>query len=187
MEGNTHQQTFGRSELCLSKISSGSEGWCHFWRAMVKILGLPSCLHKHSSSRQLLHLIKEVGGSDWSLDIADLSGLPLFNRDIQESLSFRKSQVETFRNHVEEADAFIFCASEAPLGYAYSVSTPLKNAIDWAVIEPNLFSNKPAAFIGASCFQYLFSPTCSCRWISNFWDQLLSFKTAHILMWTKLP
>jgi chromate reductase, NAD(P)H dehydrogenase (quinone) len=118
-----------------------------FFLQMIKILGFPSCLHKNSSSQQLLHLIKAVGGVDWILDVADLSGLPLFNRDI-ESLSFRKSQVESFRNHVEEADAFLFCASEFPLGYAYSVSSPLKNAIDWAVTEPNLFTNKPAAFIG---------------------------------------
>jgi chromate reductase, NAD(P)H dehydrogenase (quinone) len=131
------------------KIASEEKKWIIFRVSMIKILGLPSCLHKNSSSQQLLHLIKALGGNDWILDIADLSGLPLFNRDIQESLSLRKSQVETFRNHVEEADAFIFCASEYPLGYAYSVSTPLKNAIDWAVIEPNLFSNKPAAFIGA--------------------------------------
>jgi chromate reductase, NAD(P)H dehydrogenase (quinone) len=115
---------------------------------MIKVLGIPSCIHKQASSLQLLHHIKSVGGRDWVLDIADLSNLPLFNRDLHNSLSFQKSNVEYFRNLVDESHAVIFCASEFPLGYAYSVSAPIKNAIDWAVIEPNLLENKAAAFLG---------------------------------------
>lgn len=115
---------------------------------MIKILGIPSCIHKQASSIQLLHLIKSIGGKDWELEIADLSNLPLFNRDLNQTLSSEKFEVDNFRNLVNEAQAIIFCASEFPLGYPYSVTAPLKNAIDWAVYEPNLFENKPAAFLG---------------------------------------
>lgn len=123
---------------------------------MIKILGIPSCIHKKASSIQLLHLMKNFGGKDWELNVADLSGLPLFNRDLNLNLnntsSIQKAEVDNFRNLVNEAQAIIFCASEFPLGYPYSVTAPLKNAIDWAVYEPNLFENKPAAFLGNILF-----------------------------------
>lgn len=121
---------------------------------MIKILGIPSCIHKKASSIQLLHLMKKIGGKDWELDVADLSGLPLFNRDLHlnNTKSIQKAEVDNFRNLVNEAQAIIFCASEFPLGYPYSVTAPLKNAIDWAVCEPNLFENKPAAFLGNILF-----------------------------------
>jgi NAD(P)H-dependent FMN reductase len=129
---------------------------------MIKVLGIPSCIHKQASSQQLLNLMKSVGGSDWVLTIADLSSLPLFNRDLQDSLSFQKSNVEYFRSLVDESNAVIFCASEYPLGYAYSVSAPLKNAIDWAVIEPNLLENKAAAFLGKKLNDFPITLLFSC-------------------------
>lgn len=152
---------------------------------MIKILGIPSCIHRQASSQQLLHLMQRAGGTDWSLDIADLSGLPLFNRDLHYSpTSQQKSQIEHFRNLVEGSQALIFCASEYPLGYPYSVTAPLKNAIDWAVTERNLFENKTAAFLG-KCF-LPFMILGSCGWGTELRNQLLSFTTACNIMWSKL-
>jgi len=53
--------------------------------------------------------------------------------------------VKTFREEVIKADAILFGVTENN----YSISAALKNALDWASRNPNLWAKKPASMVGA--------------------------------------
>jgi chromate reductase len=55
--------------------------------------------------------------------------------------------VQAFREHIRAADAVLFVTLE----YDYSIPSPLKNAIDWALHSLDQpFEGKPVAIVGAS-------------------------------------
>eukprot|EP00850_Spirogloea_muscicola_P017535 SM000151S01523 [mRNA] locus=s151:340313:346254:- [translate_table: standard] len=74
--------------------------------------------------------------------IADIASLPLYNEDNENPLP---KSVERFRAQVLEADAILFACPE----YNYSVSGPLKNAIDWGTRPTNVWDDKAVTACGA--------------------------------------
>jgi chromate reductase, NAD(P)H dehydrogenase (quinone) len=80
-----------------------------------------------------------------TIEIADISQFPLYNEDVR-AQGF-PPVVETLRQQIKAADALLFACPE----YNYSMSGPLKNAIDWASRPPDQpFAGKPAAIMGAA-------------------------------------
>ncbi|KAI9108201.1 hypothetical protein K1719_020684 [Acacia pycnantha] len=57
-------------------------------------------------------------------------------------------EVEAFRKKILEADCFLFASPE----YNFSVSAPMKNALDWASRPPNMWGGKAAAIVSAGGF-----------------------------------
>ncbi|BBG96581.1 NADPH:quinone oxidoreductase, partial [Prunus dulcis] len=53
--------------------------------------------------------------------------------------------IEAFRQKILEADCILFASPE----YNYSMSAPLKNAVDWASRPPNVWAGKAAAIVSA--------------------------------------
>jgi chromate reductase len=112
----------------------------------MKILGLCANLRQNSCNKGLLrcamdycvpHLIQ--------MEMANLN-LPLFNADL---ISTLPDVVKTFRHQVESSDALLFASSEFPLGMSFGVAAPLKNALDWGALNPNVFEGKAALIMGA--------------------------------------
>lgn len=66
----------------------------------------------------------------------------MLNTDLEEEGTF-PAEVEAFRHKILGADSVLFASPE----YNYSVSAPLKNAIDWASRPPNVWAGKPAAIV----------------------------------------
>jgi chromate reductase len=111
----------------------------------IHVLGFAGSLRTGSFNKALLRAAAELAPEDMTLEIFDLTPIPMYNADVQEQ-GFPPS-VRTFRERIAAADALLIATPE----YNYSIPGVLKNAIDWASRPPDqpLFK-KPVAVMGAS-------------------------------------
>ena len=109
-----------------------------------KILGVSGSLREGSYNTQLLRAAAEIAPDGITVEIADISDLPMYNADIEREHGFPEP-VERFRAQLQEADGLLFATPE----YNYSVTGAMKNAIDWASRRPSPLDYKPAAILGA--------------------------------------
>ena len=113
---------------------------------MAQILGISGSLRKASYNTSLLRTASGLAPDGISIQIFDLSPLPLYNDDLaKENLP---SAVDDFRSSIKQSDGILIASPE----YNYSFTGVLKNALDWASTEPlgNLLAGKPIAIMGAS-------------------------------------
>ncbi|ESQ32678.1 hypothetical protein EUTSA_v10004956mg [Eutrema salsugineum] len=114
-------------------------------KPLIRVAALSGSLRKGSFNSGLLRaaidLTKE-SVSGMQIEYIDISPLPLINTDLETNGTYPPA-VEAFRQKILEADSILFASPE----YNYSVSAPLKNAIDWASRSPNVWADKPAAVI----------------------------------------
>jgi chromate reductase len=111
----------------------------------MKILGISGSLRKGSYNTAALRAASEVAPEGVTIEIADISEIPLYNDDVR--VQGYPAAVERFRGQIRAADALLFATAE----YNYSISGVLKNAIDWASRPPEApLAAKPAAVMGAS-------------------------------------
>jgi chromate reductase len=112
----------------------------------IKVLGIVGSLRKESFNRKLLQAALELAPEGIELEIAEITGIPLFNEDVLEEGV--PEEVRLFKERVAGADALLIATPE----YNWSVPGPLKNAIDWVSrpIATSPLQGKPAAIMGAS-------------------------------------
>jgi chromate reductase, NAD(P)H dehydrogenase (quinone) len=111
----------------------------------ISVLGICGSLRKASFNMAALRTAIELRPPGMTINIADISQIPLYNEDVRER-GF-PPPVETLRQQIKAADALLFACPE----YNYSMSGVLKNAIDWASRPPDQpFAGKPAAIMGAA-------------------------------------
>jgi len=112
---------------------------------VVRILGIPGSLRKHSHNRNLLRAAAKLLPEGAELETLELEGIPLFNEDVEAE---PPAKVVELKQRVRAADAILFVTPE----YNYSVPGVLKNAIDWGSRPPreSAWRGKPAAIMGAS-------------------------------------
>lgn len=113
---------------------------------IVKVAALSGSLRKGSSNQGLIRAAVEISKSINGLEIehVDISPLPFLNTDLEVNGTYPPA-VEAFRQKILDADCYLFASPE----YNYSVSAPLKNAIDWASRPPNVWADKAAAIVSA--------------------------------------
>jgi chromate reductase, NAD(P)H dehydrogenase (quinone) len=111
----------------------------------LHILGISGSLRRGSYNTALLRAANAVLPAHTTLEIADISQLPMLNPD---DLPESPAVVQQFLQHIRAADALLIASPE----YNYSFTAPLKNAIDWATCtnDPSPLSGKPVAIIGAA-------------------------------------
>jgi len=111
----------------------------------LKVAGIAGSLRKGSFNRAALKAAIELQPADMAIEIIELGELPLYNDDIR--TEGYPPAVNAYREKIRTADGVLFATPE----FNYSVSAPLKNAIDWGsrIPEPP-FVGKPAAMISAS-------------------------------------
>ena len=109
----------------------------------LKVLGLCGSLRRGSTNMGLLRYAREHAPLGVEIKIADLSGVPFYNADLQEKPAAVKALLADFA----QAQALLLACPE----YNYSLAPALKNALDWASREPDnqLLSGKSAAILGA--------------------------------------
>jgi chromate reductase len=113
--------------------------------ATIKVLAISGSLRKGSFNTHALKACQELAPAGMSIEIFDLSGIPLYNEDVHEKGN--PPSVQEFRDKIKAADAVLVATPE----YNYSTSGVLKNAIDWASRPPEQpFDGKPLAIFGAS-------------------------------------
>jgi chromate reductase len=109
----------------------------------INLLGICGSLRAKSSNKGLLRFAQANLPPGLTLEIADLSQVPLYNADIAQ----KPEAVTVLLKQVEQADGLLLACPE----YNYSIAPALKNALDWISREPEnrLLSGKPAAILGA--------------------------------------
>jgi chromate reductase, NAD(P)H dehydrogenase (quinone) len=113
--------------------------------ATLRVLGIGGSLRAGSYNRGLLRAAQELTPAPHTLEIADLSALPLYNPDV-EAQGFPPA-VAGLRTAAAIADALLFATPE----YYRSIPGALKNAIDWLGRPPNSpLARKPYAVLGAT-------------------------------------
>ncbi len=109
----------------------------------MKILGISGSLRKHSYNTAALRAACELLPQNVTLEIFDLSSLPMYNEDFE---PFPQA-VRAFRERIAQSDGLLIATPE----YNHSIPGVLKNALDWASSAPDPpCTNKPAAIFGVS-------------------------------------
>jgi len=111
----------------------------------VAILGIAGSGRKGSFNSALLEAAKQLLPPDATLEVVDVSRLPLYNQDLEHDVP---EVVKEFKKKIRGADAILFATPE----HNYSVTAVLKNAIEWGNRPPRdaSWNGKPAAIISAS-------------------------------------
>ena len=111
----------------------------------IRLLGISGSLRKASFNRGLLRAVAELMPEGMTLEIADISQIPLYNED-EYAISVPEA-VRRLKEQILIADGIVIATPE----YNHSVPGVLKNAIDWASrpIKSQPFAGKPLAVLGA--------------------------------------
>lgn len=110
----------------------------------IKIVGIVGSLRKESYNKKIMLAIKELLPNNITLELADISTIPLFNEDLEKDIP---KTVTEFNSLIASADAIIIATAE----YNYSIPGVLKNALDWASRAKNKpLVGKQTAIISAS-------------------------------------
>ena len=115
---------------------------CTNCRSDMRVVAIPGAIRKASTNNGLLRAAAQVLPNGMHMVQADISQLPLYNDDLWESGI--PDSVRQFREQIDAADALLFSVPE----YNFSLPGPMKNAIDWASKNPNVFAGKPATMLG---------------------------------------
>jgi chromate reductase len=99
-----------------------------------KFVAVSGSLRKGSYNSAILRAARRLAPEGVTIEIAEIGDLPLYNEDIRPGGTGFPPTVQAFREKLAGADAFLFAIPE----YNYAISSPLKNAIDWASRPPNL-------------------------------------------------
>ncbi|GJN16706.1 hypothetical protein PR202_gb03725 [Eleusine coracana subsp. coracana] len=115
---------------------------------VLRVAAISGSLRRGSANTGLIRAAAEICRESipgLQIDHVDISDLPLLNTDLEVDGGFPPA-VEAFREKVRGADCFLFASPE----YNYSISGPLKNALDWGSRPPNCWADRAAAILSAS-------------------------------------
>ena len=111
----------------------------------LKVLGICGSLRKKSFNMAALRAAGELLPPGMALHITSIAELPMFNQDVLDA--GMPDPVKRFRTEVAQADGVLIASPE----YNFSVTAPLKNAIDWASRPPDqVWQDKPIAIFSAT-------------------------------------
>jgi chromate reductase len=112
----------------------------------LRVLGFAGSLRNGSLNKALLRAAQQLAPSGMTIELFDLSPLPLYNYDIEQQGDPRP--VAEFKDAIRLAEALLIATPE----YQHGVPGVLKNALDWASRPPgrSVMQGKPAAIMGAS-------------------------------------
>jgi len=112
----------------------------------IHLLGISGSLRAKSTNRGMLQAASELLPDGMTLEIYDLSEIPMFNQDLV--TDGEPPAVSEFKLHLTQADALLIATPE----YNHSIPGVLKNAIDWASrpYRRSPLNGKPLGIIGAA-------------------------------------
>jgi len=116
-------------------------------KPVIKVAALCGSLRQGSYNRSLLRSAIQICNESingMQIEYIDIAPLPMLNTDLEVGGTYPPA-VEAFRQKILEADSILFASPE----YNFSVTGPLKNAIDWASRPPNVWADKAAAIVSA--------------------------------------
>lgn len=114
--------------------------------ADIRVVGIAGSLRAGSLNRALLRAAAELAPNGMVLDIFDLSGVPLYNGDVEAQGD--PPGVRAMKEAIASADGILLATPE----YNHGVPGVMKNAVDWASRPAGTapLGGKPVGIIGAS-------------------------------------
>jgi chromate reductase, NAD(P)H dehydrogenase (quinone) len=116
---------------------------------MAKLVGIAGSLRRHSYNAGLLRAAQTLVPAGTILEIATISGIPLYDADLERAEGVPAS-VTALKDAIAGADGLLLATPE----YNNSLPGVFKNAIDWASRPPadsaRIFRGRKVALIGAS-------------------------------------
>lgn len=116
---------------------------------MARLIGLSGSLRKGSYNSALLRAAAGLLPAGSSLEIASLSGIPLYDGDAETEHGVPVA-VTKLKDRIAAADGLVLATPE----YNNSLPGVFKNAIDWLTRPPKdiprVFGEKPVALFGAT-------------------------------------
>ena len=116
---------------------------------MARLIGLSGSLRRGSYNSALLRAAAEVVPAGTTLEIASISGIPLYDGDAEAEHGV-PPLVTRLKDRIAEADGLVLVTPE----YNNSLPGVFKNAIDWLTRPPEdiarVFGDKPVALFGAT-------------------------------------
>jgi chromate reductase, NAD(P)H dehydrogenase (quinone) len=111
----------------------------------ISIIGICGSLRKDSFNRMAINVAASCMPSNVQFEEIEIGDLPHFNQDLEEN---PPESVTRVRGKIQSADAVLISVAE----YNYSVSSVLKNAIEWASRPYGnaVLNRKLVTFMGAS-------------------------------------
>ena len=108
---------------------------------VIHAVGISGSLRRASTNSGLLRCAQTNLPEGMTLEILDISEVPLYNAD--KDKENRTQAVAHVLSRIEAADALVLACPE----YNYSIAPALKNVIDWASREPDnrVLNGKAAA------------------------------------------
>jgi chromate reductase len=113
--------------------------------AKFKVAVIVGSNRRESLNRRLAQALAKLGADKFTFAFAQIDDLPIFNQDLEAELP---KTVVRFKSEVAAADGLLFVTPE----HNRSITTVLKNAIDWGArpYGQNSWLGKPAAITGTS-------------------------------------
>src|SRR6187431_1547772 len=113
----------------------------------MKIIALSGSLRKESYTTKLLRAFQKRAPAEVTMEILDLSGLPMINEDLEADLP---EDVKNLQASIRSADAALFATPE----YNRSYSPVIKNAIDWGSRSDgeSTWEGMPVGIVGATLY-----------------------------------
>jgi len=111
----------------------------------MKIIAISGALRQGSTNTKLLHILKEIAGSDADIEIITLHGIPLYDGD-DEDANGKPNIVKAIDAKIRAADGVVIATPE----YNFSIPGVLKNATDWLSRGGSPFKWKRVGIIGAA-------------------------------------
>ncbi|HLB56050.1 MAG TPA: NAD(P)H-dependent oxidoreductase [Coxiellaceae bacterium] len=114
-----------------------------------KIIGISGSLRTGSFNTALLRAAQKCVPSDFSLEIASIKDIPLYNGDEEEANGV-PAAVENLKQKIISCDGLLISTPE----YNYGIPGVLKNTLDWLTRPPKdiprVFAQRKIGLIGAS-------------------------------------
>ena len=110
-------------------------------RAHYRIVGICGSLRAKSTNLTALKIAGEaLQGQNVDFEILNYNDLPVYNGDIE--AAGIPDSVKSLYSKIKDADGVVIASPE----YNYSISSALKNLLDWVSrIQPSPFDKKPVA------------------------------------------
>jgi chromate reductase len=112
----------------------------------MKVVAISGSLRKDSFNTWTLRAAQKLAPAGMSIEIADISQIPLYNEDIRVG-GAEPASVTAVKAQLRSADAILLSTPE----YSFSLPGVFKNALDWLARPPEPpFIGKPVAILGAT-------------------------------------
>ncbi len=115
---------------------------------MITLIGISGSLRRQSLNSALLRAAAGMMPDGSTLEIADISGIPLYNGDVESE--GMPAAVTTLKDRIASSNGLLLVTPE----YNNSIPGVMKNAIDWLTRPSDdiarVFHGRPVTIIGAS-------------------------------------